>query len=35
MTQASAEETGYVFVSNEGADNIAVIDPYRAYQVIK
>src|SRR5271154_2999610 len=34
-TQSSAESTGYVFVSNEGADNIAVIDPYRAYQVIK
>ena len=35
MTQASAGETGYVFVSEEGTNNVAVIDPYRAYQVIK
>jgi PQQ-dependent catabolism-associated beta-propeller protein len=35
MTQASAGETGYVFVSEEGTNNIAVIDPYRAYQIIK
>jgi DNA-binding beta-propeller fold protein YncE len=34
-TQTRAESTGYVYVSNEGTNNIAVIDPYRAYQVVK
>jgi DNA-binding beta-propeller fold protein YncE len=34
-TQTRAKSTGYVYVSNEGTNNIAVIDPYRAYQVVK
>jgi YVTN family beta-propeller protein len=33
--KTSAEGTGYVFVSNEQTNNIAVIDPKQDYQIIK
>jgi PQQ-dependent catabolism-associated beta-propeller protein len=32
---ASAKDTGYVFVSHERTNNIAVIDPKQDYQIIK
>ena len=34
-SQAGAKGTGYVFVSNEKTNNIAVIDPKQDYRVIK
>jgi PQQ-dependent catabolism-associated beta-propeller protein len=34
-TQASAKGTGYVFVTNVGTNNIAVIDPKQDYRVIR
>jgi PQQ-dependent catabolism-associated beta-propeller protein len=33
--EAGAKDTGYVFVSNEKTNNIAVIDPKRDYKIIK
>src|SRR5260370_30564508 len=32
---ASAKDTGYVFVSHERTNNIAVIDPKQDYRIIK
>jgi len=34
-TQASAKDTGYVFVSNEKTNDVAVIDPRQEDRVIK
>jgi PQQ-dependent catabolism-associated beta-propeller protein len=34
-TQASAEGTGYVFVSHEKTNNIAVLDPKQDYKIIQ
>jgi len=34
-TAASAKGTGYVFVSHEKTNNIAVIDPKQDYRIIK
>ena len=34
-TQATAKETGYVFVSNERTNNITVIDPGHEHRIIK
>src|SRR5215471_2421629 len=33
--EANAKDTGYVFVSNEKTNNIAVIDPKRDYKIIR
>lgn len=34
-TQTSAKGTGYVFVSNEKTNNVAVIDPKQEYRIVK
>ncbi|HEX3414440.1 MAG TPA: PQQ-dependent catabolism-associated beta-propeller protein [Stellaceae bacterium] len=34
-TEARAKDTGYIFVSNEKTNNIAVIDPKQDYKILK